>query len=597
MPALQTLWAVCSLALPVVTAAFPPTPEGVTVVESTKFPGVSISFKETSICETTEGVKGYSGYVNLPPSPAENRNYEAHMFFWFFEAREDPENAPLSIWLQGGPGVPSTSAALGENGPCIVLEDSKTTELSPWSWNDKVNMIYIDQPVQVGYSYDKLVNGTLDVVDSPFQYKPANFSQTGVPETNLTFLTGTFPSQNFANAPNTTVAAAPIMWQFMQTWMQEFPKYKSKNNRLSIWGESYAGHYNTIYADYFEKQNDKIASGYLPGSAVELHIDTVGFINPCIDIDTQMIYYPEFAYNNTYGLGLITEEEYKSAIEASPTCLKMTATCRALAAEKDPLGVGNQPDVNKACVGAFQYCFSNMHSAFTASGRNKFDIAAPQYPQAFPPKWAAGYLNDADTQRALGVPLNWTGQSVPVAVGFDRTGDFILGDGLNKLGSLLDRGVKVALFYGDRDYQCNWLGGEAISLAIESKLSSDFKKAGYAEIETNDSQTGGFVRQHGNLSFARVFQAGHEIPFYQPETAYHMFNRVMFNKDVATGQVPSADYSSKGSSSAWSKSEIPKEHGPAKCYLWDVLETCTKEEGVLLRSGKAVVRDYILVKE
>jgi hypothetical protein len=76
-----------------------------------------------------------------------------------------------------------------------------------------------------------------------------------------------------------------------------------------------------------------------------------------------------------------------------------------------------------------------------------------------------------------------------------------------------------------------------------------------------------------------------------------MFNRVMFNKDIATGQVPSADYSSKGSCSAWSESEIPEEHGPAKCYLWDVLETCTKEEEVLLRSGKAVVRDYILVKE
>jgi hypothetical protein len=82
-------------------------------------------------------------------------------------------------------------------------------------------MIYIDQPVQVGYSYDKLVNGTLDVVASPFAYKPANFSQTGVPETNLTFLTGTFPSQNLANAPNTTVASAKMIWHFMQTWMQE----------------------------------------------------------------------------------------------------------------------------------------------------------------------------------------------------------------------------------------------------------------------------------------------------------------------------------------------------------------------------------------
>jgi carboxypeptidase C (cathepsin A) len=95
-------------------------------------------------------------------------------------------------------------------------------------------------------------------------------------------------------------------------------------------------------------------------------------------------------------------------------------------------------------------------------------------------------------------------------IGFDRTGDFILGDSLKKLGNLLDRGVKVALFYGDRDYQCNWPGGEAISLAIESRLSSGFKKAGYTEIQTNDSYVGGFVRQHGNLSFARVFQAAHE---------------------------------------------------------------------------------------
>jgi carboxypeptidase C (cathepsin A) len=75
------------------------------------------------------------------------------------------------------------------------------------------------------------------------------------------------------------------------------------------------------------------------------------------------------------------------------------------------------------------------------------------------------------------------------------------------VGSLLKRGVKVALVYGDKDYQCNWLGGEAISLALGS---SDFHKAGYANIETNASYVGGLVRQYGNLSFSRIFQAGHE---------------------------------------------------------------------------------------
>lgn len=37
----------------------------------------------------------------------------------------------------------------------------------------------------------------------------------------------------------------------------------------------------------------------------------------------------------------------------------------------------------------------------------------------------------------------------------EGTGDFVLGKELDTLGILLDQGVKVALMYGDRDYQCN----------------------------------------------------------------------------------------------------------------------------------------------
>jgi hypothetical protein len=43
---LRALTALCSLTLSASAASFPPKPEGVTVVESTKFPGVSISYKE-----------------------------------------------------------------------------------------------------------------------------------------------------------------------------------------------------------------------------------------------------------------------------------------------------------------------------------------------------------------------------------------------------------------------------------------------------------------------------------------------------------------------------------------------------------------------
>lgn len=53
-------------------------------------------------------------------------------------------------------------------------------------------------------------------------------------------------------------------------------------------------------------------------------------------------------------------------------------------------------------------------------------------------------------------------------------------------------------------------------------------------MQTNDSYIGGLVRQHGNLSYIRTYQAGHAIPSYQPEMAYKIFIRALFNLDIAT---------------------------------------------------------------
>ena len=132
---------------------------------------------------------------------------------------------------------------LQENGPCFVGSDSNTTYLNPHSWNNEVNMLYIDQPVQVGFSYDTLHNGTLNLADAHSQLfmfpdlKLDNFSD-GVPKQNDTCLVGTFASQNLSLTANSTWHAATALWHFAQTWFEEFPHYKPRDERISIWTES-----------------------------------------------------------------------------------------------------------------------------------------------------------------------------------------------------------------------------------------------------------------------------------------------------------------------------------------------------------------------
>jgi hypothetical protein len=156
-----------ALLLQSAVAQIPPPLKGVQTVDSKHGEGVKLTWKEVSgisspiddgkgltsckngLCETTKGVKSISGYVHLPPGSLvdvqQNQPGEINTFFWFFESRKDPANAPLSIWMNGGPGSSSMIGLLQENGPCSVNKDSNSTKLNPWSWNKEVNMLYIGQ--------------------------------------------------------------------------------------------------------------------------------------------------------------------------------------------------------------------------------------------------------------------------------------------------------------------------------------------------------------------------------------------------------------------------------------------------------------------
>ena len=226
-----------------------------------------------------------------------------------------------------------------------------------------------------------------------------------------------------------------------------------------------------------------------------------------------------------------------------------------------------------------------------------YDFAAPAT-SSFPHEYFVGFLSQRWVQEALGVPLNFTEASGSVYDAFNAVGDTVRGGLLEDIAYVLDSGVKVALVYGDRDFACNWIGGENVSLNIPWSQQKNFKSAGYTDLRTNNSYVGGQVRQYGNLSFSRIYESGHEVPAYQPETAYQIFYRALFNRDIATGTVDVAalgNYSTNTSApkDTWSIENKDPPEPKWVCYTWAMEDTCTEEQIEASSNGSAVVKDWI----
>lgn len=89
-----------------------------------------------------------------------------------------------------------------------------------------------------------------------------------------------------------------------------------------------------------------------------------------------------------------------------------------------------------------------------------------------------------------------------------------------------------------------------------------------------------------------------EVPYYQPETAYRIFTRVMTNLDVSIGKISTTkvkDYHTNGPSNIFNhKNKLPT-YPAAQCYLWDILETCTPDQGAAFSAGTAITKDFIMI--
>ncbi|GAB2276808.1 hypothetical protein Dimus_011522 [Dionaea muscipula] len=377
-----------------------------------KFPNANYS--------SLDDLSHHAGYYSL------NHTYGARMFYFFFESRNNNTQAPVVVWLTGGPGCSSSVALFAENGP-FKIDADLTLVPNNYGWDQVSNIIFVDQPVGTGFSYS---NDSRDICHD----------EKGV---------------------------SNDLYDFIQAFFAAHPEYVK--NDFYITGESYAGHYVPAFASRVHQGNQAAGSGN-----IKINLKGIAIGNGLTDPGIQYPAYPDFALANK----LIDKQSYdqikqmvpscQSAIQScgtdgTDTCLRALSNCENIfySIVQQVPGI-NYYDIRKECQGSLCYDFSNIDQ----------------------------YLNQQSVKSALGVGNNIDWVACSTGVYDNMLQDWMRNLAVGIPTFLDQGVIQVLIYAGEDDLICNWLGNSRWVHAMKWSGQDKFASASEVPFQVDGTAAG-----------------------------------------------------------------------------------------------------------
>ncbi|XP_042061418.1 serine carboxypeptidase II-2-like [Salvia splendens] len=407
----------------------------------------------------------YAGYITV------NEESGRELFYWFFEAEENPSSKPIVLWLNGGPGCSSIAYGLAEEiGPLHIEKDGKTLYLNHYSWNKVANILFVDSPVGVGFSYS---NTSSDLLSNGDKRTAAD---------NL---------------------------KFIEKWLERFPQYKGTD--LYLTGESYAGHYVPQLAHAIVKYNEKNG---------EETINLKGFMVGNALTDDFHDHFGVFQF--MWSVGMISDQTYKqlnakcdfdSFVHTSEECVEVLMIADQEVGNIDMYSIYTPP-----CTANFSR-LSHLWRSKTKVGllRRSYDPCTEKH--------TVQYFNLPEVQDALHVRSRnsrWETCSGLVNENWQDSPQSVL----DVYSELLNSGLRIWMFSGDTD---------AVIPVTSTRYSINAMKLQTVRpwrAWYDDGQVGGWTEEYEGLTFVTVRGAGHEVPLHKPKQALTLIKSFLSGKSM-----------------------------------------------------------------